>query len=244
MNINGRMKVKTLRAEFKSEFGLTLRVYDGRSFADDDSTLASIRKGDNKGDEFSPRKSTKVGNLEDKIMNIFGIKVQISGSDDSYLCDNSLALAKALDKDSKKISRKSNSINNNTSTLDDTLEKYNDGDEGLDSVAKGSILSRLNELLHDLPEDEQYSTLETLLTAIDDDEIGGGMFFDASAEIYPHFDDVFSYARKQYSLDKDGLLKTIAELFTWYEKHGSENFDAEQAGETIQELIEEIEQYF
>ena len=61
---------------------------------------------------------------------------------------------------------------------------------------------------------------------------------------YIHFDDVFSYARKQYSLDKDGLLKTIAELFTWYEKHGSENFDAEQAGETIQELIEEIEQYF
>ena len=29
----------------------------GRSFADDDSTLASIRKGDSKGGEFSPRKN-------------------------------------------------------------------------------------------------------------------------------------------------------------------------------------------
>jgi hypothetical protein len=48
LNINGRMKVKTLRADFKKEFGLTLRVYDGRSFADNDSTLASIRKGDSK----------------------------------------------------------------------------------------------------------------------------------------------------------------------------------------------------
>jgi hypothetical protein len=33
MNINERMKVKTLRAEFKEEFGLILRIYDGRSFA-------------------------------------------------------------------------------------------------------------------------------------------------------------------------------------------------------------------
>ncbi len=49
LNINGRMKVKTLRADFLEEFGLTLRVYDGRSFADDDATLASIRKGDNRG---------------------------------------------------------------------------------------------------------------------------------------------------------------------------------------------------
>jgi hypothetical protein len=49
LNINGRMKVKTLKSEFKDEFGLTLRVYDGRSFADEDATLASIRKGDSKG---------------------------------------------------------------------------------------------------------------------------------------------------------------------------------------------------
>jgi hypothetical protein len=43
LNIDGRMKVKTLKDQFKKEFGLTLRVYDGRKFADGDATLASIR---------------------------------------------------------------------------------------------------------------------------------------------------------------------------------------------------------
>ena len=106
LNINGRMKVKTLRADFKKEFGLTLRVYDGRSFADDDSTLAAIRKGDSKGGEFGPRKNTKVGNLEDKIMDMFGIKTQVAGSDDSYLCNNDLTLSGALEADQKKMEKK------------------------------------------------------------------------------------------------------------------------------------------
>lgn len=106
MNINGRMKVKTLKAEFKEEFGLSIRVYDGRNFADEDSTLASVRKGDSKGGEFSPKKNTKVGNLEDKILEIFGIKTQISGSDDSYLCNNDLTLKAAFDEDVLKMERK------------------------------------------------------------------------------------------------------------------------------------------
>ncbi len=71
LNINGRMKVKTLRADFKKEFGLTLRVYNGNKFADDGDTLASIRKGDAKGGDFAPRTNTKVGNLEDKIKDLF-----------------------------------------------------------------------------------------------------------------------------------------------------------------------------
>jgi len=110
MNINGRMKVKTLKSQFATEFGLTLRVYDGRSFAADESTLASIRKGDSKGGEFAPRKNTKVGNLEDKIKEMFGIKVQIAGSDDSYLCDNDLTLLGAVDEDAKKVSRKEKKV--------------------------------------------------------------------------------------------------------------------------------------
>lgn len=101
LSIKGRMKVKTLKADFKEEFGLTLRVYDGRSFADDNATLAAIRKNDNKGGEFSPKRNTKVGNLEDKIMDIFGIKTQVASSDDSYLCDNDFTLAKALEADGK-----------------------------------------------------------------------------------------------------------------------------------------------
>ncbi|MCI0500629.1 MAG: hypothetical protein L0Y61_02635 [Epsilonproteobacteria bacterium] len=96
LNINGRMKVKTLKSDFKKEFGLNIRIYDGKKFADDDATLASIRKKDIKGGEFSPKKNTKVGNLEDKFMDLFGLKIQVTGSDESYLCNNDLTLAKAL----------------------------------------------------------------------------------------------------------------------------------------------------
>ncbi len=106
MNINGRVKVKTLKAQFFEEFGLTIRVYDGRSFADDNATLASIRRGESIGGEFSPRKNTKVGNLEEKIQELFGLKTQIAGNDDSYLCDNDLTLAGAKEVDDKKMERK------------------------------------------------------------------------------------------------------------------------------------------
>jgi len=124
LNINGRMKVKTLKADFKAEFGLTLRVYDGRSFADDDATLASIRKGDNKGGEFGPRKNTHVGNLEDKIMEMFGIKTQVAGSDDSYLCNNDLTLAGALEEDAKKLEKKEKK-NNKKSNDEDEIDDMN-----------------------------------------------------------------------------------------------------------------------
>jgi hypothetical protein len=106
LNINGRMKVKTLRSEFKTEFGLTLRIYDGRSFADEDSTLASIRKGDSKGGEFAPQRNTKIGTFEIKMMNMFGIKVQVSGSDDSYLCNDELTIAGAQEEDKRKVEKK------------------------------------------------------------------------------------------------------------------------------------------
>jgi hypothetical protein len=106
ITVSGRMKVKTLRAQFKEEFGLTLRVYSGRSFADEDATLASIRKSDNKGGDFSPKRNMLVGNFEDKMMSEFGIKVQIAGSDDSYLCNNDLSIAAAQTEDAAKIAKK------------------------------------------------------------------------------------------------------------------------------------------
>jgi hypothetical protein len=102
LKIDGRMKVKNLKSQFKKDFGLTLRVYNGVGFASDDVTVASIRKGDAKGGDYSPRTNTKVGNLETKIKDLFGIKVQVAGSDDSYLCDNKLTLSEALTKDKEK----------------------------------------------------------------------------------------------------------------------------------------------
>ncbi len=100
------MKVKTLKAQFKKEFGLSIRIYDGRSSADENSTLASIRKGLAKSSQISPRRNTKIGNFEGKIKEIFALKVQVAGSDDSYLCANDHTLAKALEVDKKRVSRK------------------------------------------------------------------------------------------------------------------------------------------
>lgn len=122
MNINEMMNVKTLKKEFNSEFGLTLRVYDGRSFADDEVTLASISKGDVKDAEFSPKKNMKIGNFEDKFQELFGIKVQIAGSDDSYLCNNDYTLAKALEMDEKRIAKKENTKNDDESIKDEIIK--------------------------------------------------------------------------------------------------------------------------
>ena len=44
LSITGQMKVSTLQEGFLGELGLTLRVYDGRSFADPTQTLAQVRE--------------------------------------------------------------------------------------------------------------------------------------------------------------------------------------------------------
>lgn len=104
---------------------MTLRVYDGRSFADPSKTIAAVRKKKGSG-ELSVRKSMQVGNLEDKIMDLYGIKVQIAGSDDSYLCDNSLTLAKAIEKDALKLAKKSKKNASDENPIgENTVNKWN-----------------------------------------------------------------------------------------------------------------------
>ena len=103
------MKVRTLQEGFLKEFGLTLRVYDGREFADPTQTLAQVRKKKGSGKDLSVAKNMKVGNLEDKFEEEFGLKVQVAGSDDSYLCDNDLTLAAALKEDQSKLGRRQTS---------------------------------------------------------------------------------------------------------------------------------------
>ena len=100
------MKVSTLQEGFLKEFGLTLRVYDGREFAAPSQTLAQVRKKKGSGKDLSVAKNMKVGNLEDKFEEEFGLKVQVAGSDDSYLCDDNLTLNAAQQEDEKKLARK------------------------------------------------------------------------------------------------------------------------------------------
>jgi len=125
ITITGQMNISTLQERFNEEFGLTLRVYDGRSFADPSKTIAAVRKKKGSG-ELSVRKSMQVGNLEDKIMDLYGIKVQIAGSDDSYLCDNSLTLAKAIEKDALKLAKKSKKNASDENPIgENTVNKWN-----------------------------------------------------------------------------------------------------------------------
>jgi hypothetical protein len=94
-SIDGRMKVKTLRKQFKDAFGATLRVYKGNQFADEDATLASIRVGDAKGGELKCAGNLKVGNFENKMKELFGVKVQVANKDDNALANNDITIAAA-----------------------------------------------------------------------------------------------------------------------------------------------------
>ena len=106
LSITGQMKVSTLQEGFLKEFGLTLRVYDGREFADPSQSLAQVRKKKGSGKALSVAKNMKVGNLEDKFDEEFGLKVQVAGSDDSYLCKTTLTLSDAQRRDEKILGRK------------------------------------------------------------------------------------------------------------------------------------------
>ena len=95
-SVNGRTKVKTLKANFKKNFGGTLRVYKSATckgaFADEEATLASIRTGEAKGGELVVKGNMQVGNFEKKVAELFGIGVQVANADDSKLADNSATL--------------------------------------------------------------------------------------------------------------------------------------------------------
>ena len=97
--LNGRTKVKTLKANFKETFGATLRVYKSATckgaFADDDATLASIRAEGAKGGDLVVKGNMQVGNFEKKVAELYGIGVQVANADDSKLADNSVTLTAA-----------------------------------------------------------------------------------------------------------------------------------------------------
>ena len=97
--LDGRMKVKTLKDNFKKNFGSTLRVYKSvtckGAFADDNATLASLRAEGKAGGELTVGGNLRVGNFEKKIAELYGIGVQVANADDSALADNNATLVAA-----------------------------------------------------------------------------------------------------------------------------------------------------
>jgi hypothetical protein len=88
------MTVRTLKESFKSEFGGTLRVYNGRELADDGATLAAIRKVDDvKTGEYVCRANRTVGAFEKEMKEVFGIRIQVASPDDWILALDGITLA-------------------------------------------------------------------------------------------------------------------------------------------------------
>ena len=96
--VDGRMKVKTLKANFKKEFGATLRVHttvNCKAVADDDATLSSLMAKTGAKGELTVGAQTRVGNFEKKINELYGIGVQVANSSDTKLSKDDITLAAA-----------------------------------------------------------------------------------------------------------------------------------------------------
>ena len=96
--LDGRTKVKTLKANFKEYFGATLRVYttvDCKELADDEATLASIRAEGFAGGELSVKGNMKVAGFERRVAELYGIGVQVANADDTAFADDTATLATA-----------------------------------------------------------------------------------------------------------------------------------------------------
>ena len=90
MKVDLRKKVSGFQAEFKKEFGVGIRVYNGAKFAED-VALKLIAKGAAGGSiEFGGR--TLVKNVEKAFQENFGIKVQVE-TKDGKLANDDVTLA-------------------------------------------------------------------------------------------------------------------------------------------------------
>jgi hypothetical protein len=95
LKIDGRMKVKTVRENFKETYGFCLRVYNTQNhFVDDDDLICAVRQDDNadKSGDITINPEWTIDEFEKKVMEIFGVKVQVYTPDDTKLADNDIKL--------------------------------------------------------------------------------------------------------------------------------------------------------
>ena len=99
-HINSRMKVSSVQRLFKENFGLTLRVYKGKQFADPDMTISQLDK--RTGDKITANKkditikaSINTGDFEKEIKTVYGLTVQVADEFDKYLIKDIYTLGQA-----------------------------------------------------------------------------------------------------------------------------------------------------
>ena len=93
-------KLKTLSADFKKAFNLSLIFYKGAQIADGDLTLAALNKKTTKdvksnADGLKIKASMKVGDAEKLFDANFGVTVQIKDESGKKLVPNGITLGQA-----------------------------------------------------------------------------------------------------------------------------------------------------
>ncbi|MBR5106061.1 MAG: hypothetical protein IKU93_06480 [Alistipes sp.] len=93
-------KLKTLSADFKKSFNLTLVFYKGAQIADGDLTLAALNKKTtkdvhSKADGLKIKASMKVGDAEKLFDTNFGVTVQVKDEKGVKLVPNGITLGQA-----------------------------------------------------------------------------------------------------------------------------------------------------
>ncbi len=100
-------KVKTVCADFKKAFGVTLCIYKGNQLADPEMTLAALNKRTTKDvktqgtGELKIKASMKVGEAEKLFDQAFGLTVQIKDPKGKECVDNKLTIGQAARGESK-----------------------------------------------------------------------------------------------------------------------------------------------
>lgn len=93
-------KLKTISADFKSAFNLSLVFYKGVQIADSDLTLAALNKKTTKdvktsADGLKIKASMKVGDVEKLFDQNFGVTVQVKDAEGKKLVPNEITLGQA-----------------------------------------------------------------------------------------------------------------------------------------------------
>ena len=87
MKVDQRKKVSAFQTDFQKEFGVGIRLYNGRKKlapgelgAGDDVALKSLTEKGAKGGDMNFGGNTKVKNVEKSFMDQMGIKVQVENA--------------------------------------------------------------------------------------------------------------------------------------------------------------------
>lgn len=93
-------KLKTISADFKNAFNLSLVFYKGAKIADGDMTLAALntktsKEVNAKADGLKIKASMKVGEAEKLFDKNFGVTVQIKDVDGKKLVPNEITIGQA-----------------------------------------------------------------------------------------------------------------------------------------------------